>query len=143
MTVLDADATAMHAASANVVQSASPSVSYVASDGFTGISPEARFDWIVSNPPVHRGQPDDFSILEDLCRGAVSHLSPGGSLFVVAQEHVPVGLMIEAADSIDRRFARVGMLYADGRFVVWRADIDVTREANVIVQKKKKKQKKN
>jgi hypothetical protein len=60
---------------------------------------------------------------------------------VVAQEHVPVGLMIEAADSVDRRFSRVGMLYADGRFIVWRADIDVTREAKVLTQKEKKKKK--
>jgi len=29
-----------------------------------------KYEWIVSNPPVHRGQPDDFRVVRDLISGA-------------------------------------------------------------------------
>lgn len=32
------------------------------------------FDWVVSNPPVHAGQPDDFRVVSELIAGAPSRL---------------------------------------------------------------------
>ena len=41
-------------------------------------APPPTYDWIVSNPPVHRGQPDDFSVVQLLIRGAPARLRRGG-----------------------------------------------------------------
>lgn len=40
---------------------------YTLADGWQ--SQSDLFDWVVSNPPVHAGQPDDFSVLEELIQG--------------------------------------------------------------------------
>ena len=77
-----------------------------------------RYDWIVSNPPVHHGQPDDFRVLITLLRGARRRLKPDGVLWIVAQEQVPVGRLL----ALHGRFAWVRAQEADGgRFVVWSA----------------------
>jgi hypothetical protein len=91
-------------------------------------------------------------VLQALISGAIARLKPGGSLFLVAKEHVPVGLIIEATDASKRRFASVEMLFADGRFTVWRADTHAVGAAAAHVEdvvegskkksKKKKKKKK-
>ena len=54
-----------------------------------------KYEWIVSNPPVHRGQPDDFVALIELIGGARRRLRKGGVLWLVAQEQVPVGRLLE------------------------------------------------
>jgi len=78
-----------------------------------------RYDWIVSNPPVHRGQPDDFRVLEGLVAGARSKLRSRGVLWLVAQQQVPVGRILarHAGDFAWVRAAPSGC----GRFVVWSA----------------------
>ncbi len=59
--------------------------------------PPCLFEWVVSNPPVHREDSDDFAVLEALVRGAPGRLRPGGCLWLVAQECVPVGAVFNAA----------------------------------------------
>ena len=67
---------------------------------------------------VHHGQPDDFRVLIALLRGARRRLKPGGVLWLVAQEQVPVGRLL----ALHGRFAWVRATEADGgRFVVWSA----------------------
>jgi 16S rRNA (guanine1207-N2)-methyltransferase len=78
-----------------------------------------RFDWIVSNPPVHRGLTDDFEVVRGLAAGAPARLRPGGCLWVVAQSYVPVGALLEAVPAFDT----VALHFSDGRFVVWRASV--------------------
>ena len=43
---------------------------------------------IVSNPPVHAGIPDCFSVVEKLAMHAADSLKPDGKLWIVAQEQV-------------------------------------------------------
>lgn len=124
--LLDADALALAAASENV-----PGGRLHLSDGWPTDAQESShralregshaFHWIVSNPPVHSGQPDDFRVLFGLCRGAPSRLKQGGSLWVVAQEQVPVGriMVIAAGDSFKSIRA---IMVPGGRFVVWHAE---------------------
>jgi len=57
---------------------------------------------------------DDFRVLMDLVQGAGQRLRKGGELWIVAQEHVPVGGLL--AD-----FTDVSCPVDDGRFVVWHA----------------------
>jgi hypothetical protein len=104
------------------------------------------FDWIISNPPYHRGLNDDFSVMCELGKGAAGvvgtssggggdkkrpRLKPGGSLWIVAQSYVPVGALLEgllpAGGGVVKgrphssAFAKVDLWNSDGRFAVWRA----------------------
>ena len=124
--MLDADAVALDAARANVPAAARAflcsgwpdprAASPASADG----APPPTYDWIVSNPPVHRGQPDDFSVVQLLIRGAPARLRRGGVLWLVCQEQVPVGRMLAA----DGRYAWVEATVSDdGRFVTWSAGV--------------------
>lgn len=77
-----------------------------------------RYDWIVSNPPVHRGQPDCFDVVLALIRGARERLRTGGVLWIVAQEQVPVGRMLRAHGGFGWMRASPS---DDGRFLTWSA----------------------
>ena len=119
--MLDADAVAMHAAKLNVPGAARHwhgAVWPQTSRAFSAGKP-MRYHWIVSNPPVHRGQPDDFRVVAELIRGSRKRLKRYGVLWLVAQEHVPMGRLL----ALHGRFASVeaSSVPPDGRFVVWRA----------------------
>jgi len=77
-----------------------------------------RYDWIVSGPPKHRGELDDFRVLQQLIRGAPQRLCKVGILWMVAQGHVPMGCLLTAAGDFDNVST---IIYACGRFIVWRA----------------------
>jgi len=111
LTLLDADAVALEACRENVPGARR----LLISDGWRALEGRRlRFDWIVSNPPVHWGRADDFSVLLELVHGAGPRLRPGGVLWIVAQEYVPVGGLLGD-------FSDVSCPFDDGRFVVWRA----------------------
>ena len=117
--LLDADAVAIAAARENVPTAARCFVcaGWPPLTSFKKRKPK-RYDLIVSNPPVHAGQPDDFGVLVTMIRGARRRLRKGGSLWFVAQEQVPAGRLL----ALHGRFAWVKAApTADGRFVVWSA----------------------
>jgi len=138
VTLLDADAVALEAAKRNL-----PKAKAVLGDGFLALqnleAEGSLFDFIVSNPPVHRGRPDDWRVLRELLKGAPMVLRPGGQLWLVVQEHVPVGRLISlASDDVDGDFDTadasdskdayssgcwddIEMECTDGRFAVWSA----------------------
>jgi hypothetical protein len=136
--LLDGDALAMDAAEKNVggaagyhLRSSWPASAAVSgaseADGCLGEGSHA-FDWIVSNPPVHAGQPDDFRVVAELVAGAASRLKPGGVLWIVTQEQIPVGRIFAAAaragGSSAGGYAKVEVLQPTGdRFVVWKATV--------------------
>ena len=83
-----------------------------------------RFEWIVSNPPVHRGVAQYFGVLRRLAHGAAARLARGGSVWIVAQEQIPVGLVLEST----ALYAEVALHRDDGRFCVWRARVATEEE---------------
>lgn len=97
VSMCDADAVALGAARVNV-----PHARHVVlADGWAaagegvrggGCDDDAwrtrRFDWILSNPPVHRGVPDDLRVLTGLLGGARARLRPHGDLWIVTQAQV-------------------------------------------------------
>ena len=118
---LDADAIALRAARSNVPTAKRFFLCAGWPDTLTAFARRGkpkRYDWIVSNPPVHRGQPDDFSVIETLIHGSRKRLKRHGVLWMVAQEQVPIGRML----ATHGRFAWVeASISLDGRFVVWSA----------------------
>lgn len=128
LTLLDADALAVVAAQKNMDAlraSADDAVAprrsarVVLSDGFNALPARRRFDLIVSNPPVHAGAADDFSVLTRLLTEAPGRLRRGGSLWLVAQAQVPVGRLAAFVGGW-RRCRPVAI--ARGRFVAWHAE---------------------
>lgn len=113
--LLDADTVALEAANTNVPSAdATFSCAGWPLAGRMGV----KYDWIVSNPPVHRGQPDDFVALIELIGGARRRLRKGGVLWLVAQEQVPVGRLLELHGGFGWVRAQTS---EDGRFVTWSA----------------------
>ena len=144
--LLDADAVAIEAAKKNLVIPAdaaatdgafggsSSSISSSAaeavlhlSDGWSALGRDERFDLIVSNPPVHNGERTDLRVLRELITHAPSHLTEGGSLYIVAQESIPVGAMLSAARADDgAKYCGIELIpeaTQRGRFHVWRASV--------------------
>jgi 16S rRNA G1207 methylase RsmC len=139
--LLEADSVAMAAAAENCASAVSQRKHRALQDGW-GESSEAagphphrqKFDWIVSNPPVHAGLPDDLRLLAHLCRGAPARLKPGGTLWVVSQAQVPVGRLLAAATAAATAapneqqcgggFESICATFSScRRFLVWRATI--------------------
>ena len=87
----DADALAVRAAKINVPEAEA----VVLSDCWDALPAKPKkFNWIVSNPPVHLGIQTDFRVLRTLIAGASKRLKPGGQLWLVTQTYVPVGALI-------------------------------------------------
>ena len=75
----------------------------------------ARYDAILSNPPLHKGLVEDHAHLQQLIADAPAHLQPGGILQIVVQRRVPLDRLLS------QHFATVTTPAATGRFRVWRA----------------------
>ena len=111
--MLDADALALRAAALNL-----PGATLHLSDCWAALPPSLRFDWIVSNPPVHNGVQPDFRVLLQLIEGAAKRLLPGGVVYIVCQGYVPVGRLLALQPRLRHSAAACA---DDGRFTVWRA----------------------
>ncbi|MGQ9371831.1 methyltransferase [Azospirillum sp. A39] len=112
LTLLDVDAVALHAAAQNV-----PGATLVASDGWTGLDAAARYDLILSNPPLHRGKEEDFGALDSLVRGAAARLRSRGALVSVTQRTAGAAALFRSA------FATVELLAATPHYQVWRGAV--------------------
>lgn len=55
-----------------------------------------RFDWIVMNPPFHNGPLTDIALGQRLVAGTCAALRPGGTLWMVANAHLPYGALLTA-----------------------------------------------
>lgn len=108
LTLLDIDAVALHAARQNV-----PDAEMVLSDGLAGLGTRERFGLILSNPPLHRGKDEDFSMLEALVAGTKQYLKLRGTLIAVTQRTAGVGKLFKTA------FGHAEMLLETPQFQVW------------------------
>lgn len=107
LTLLDVDAVALEAARENV-----PGASLLLRDGLPpGVA--SPLDFLLTNPPFHRGKTEDPGMIEALANRAAEVLSPRGALVLVTQRRLP----LEAP--LRRRFGRVSVLGDDPVFRVW------------------------
>lgn len=115
--MLDADAVALVAAGENV-----PAGRAILGAGLSATR-RARYDLIVSNPPIHTGVREDHRTLERLITEAPPHLLPGGRLVLVVQRRIPLDRLLTTS------FETIDTLADDGRFRVWSASSPREREA--------------
>jgi 16S rRNA (guanine1207-N2)-methyltransferase len=54
-----------------------------------------RLDWIVMNPPFHTQQREDRELGQKFCLSALKMLKPRGSLYLVANRHMPYEILFE------------------------------------------------
>jgi 16S rRNA G1207 methylase RsmC len=116
--MLDSDVLALEAAAMNV-----PHSSRYCGDSLAVVP--GQFDWIVSNPPVHVELMTDFGALKDLLATAPARLVPGGKLYLVAQQYVPVPHVSDAATKLG-----LSIKAATGRFTVWEWTAPSTNKAD-------------
>ncbi len=88
--LLDYDALAIMAARENIA-----GAEYIQGDGLA--SCRARYDLIVSNPPIHAGAKQDFGVVKELLAAAPRYLTSRGHLVLVTQKTVPIARFAPAA----------------------------------------------
>lgn len=115
--LLDADAVATTAARENIAAAPAPAgrtAKVATGDGWRAAPAYRRYDFIVSNPPIHTGKGRDYRVLTDLVETAPRRLLPKGTLWLVVQAQVPL------RDMLDANFDDVSVAWEDTRFKVWR-----------------------
>lgn len=85
----------------------------LACDGLIGL--KARYDWILSNPPIHSGVKTDNHLSMQLLADVDQHLQPGGQLVIVANRHLPYEKWL------GQTFNQVNQLSVSQHFKVLRA----------------------
>ena len=105
--LLDNDALSLEAAAQNL-----SGATLILSQGFSALGSE-RFDWIVSNPPYHRGKAGTAAVLEELCIRAGEYLRPGGGLRCVVQSTHAL------APTLKKTFSTVSVIAETPGFRVW------------------------
>lgn len=100
--LIEIDSLALEAARENV-----PDARAIAGTSLAAVA-GARYDLIVSNPPIHAGVAEDHGVLADLIGDAPQHLNPGGRLLLVVQRRVRADAMIAAAFGAVERVAATG-----------------------------------
>jgi 16S rRNA (guanine1207-N2)-methyltransferase len=107
--LLDNDSVALEAARENV-----PGAQLLLGTALADAG-SARYDAILSNPPLHKGLVEDHAQLEQLIADAPAPLQPGGILQIVVQRRVPLDRLLA------KPFATVTIAAENGRYRVWRA----------------------
>ena len=117
LTLLDIDGLALDAAAHNLETLSTPPVAddYLQSEGWQSASPEAKWDWIVANPPYHRGKSETLDAVAELVHGARLHLAPDGVLQFVVQRRLPVEPLLR------RDFQHVAVVADEGAYRIWQA----------------------
>jgi len=106
--LVDSDALAVEAARRNL-----PDARVHLGDAWSALPETARFDLIVSNPPLHRGKGEDFELIGKLIDGAARQLRRRGELLIVAQRRIQLGRWL------GDRFAAVSVERESGGFRLW------------------------
>ena len=76
--------------------------------------PPGSFDVVVTNPPFHVDVEVDRAIAQRFIEASARLLHPRGRLYVVANRFLPY------REWLQERFSRVGIVWEDARYRVWR-----------------------
>jgi 16S rRNA (guanine1207-N2)-methyltransferase len=108
------DATDADSWSIELTKINAPTVHAAVSDGWQAIGLDRSYDLIISNPPVHIGKEQDYSVLEGLLRDAKPRLHYRGRIIVVVQHHVPLERMAK-----EEEYKIVELLEHNAGYKVW------------------------
>jgi 16S rRNA (guanine1207-N2)-methyltransferase len=129
LTLLDASALALESSRRSLAASGldPAAVTLLASDGLAELSPAAadRFDWIVSNPPFHRGVRNDLDVAAAFFRTAGTFLRETGRMVVVFNRHLPYPQWLQGA------FGHVERLVESGEYTV----VEASRPTRSVTRK--------
>ena len=109
LTMLDTSALAIES-SHRSAQLNKLDVTLLHSDGFSEVT--RKYDWILSNPPFHRGVETDYETSRKFCNEARRHLNPNGNIMLVANRHLPY------ANWLETTFDKVSVVAANRMFKV-------------------------
>ena len=109
LTLLDVSAIALES-SRRTLERNGLQAQLLPSDGLDQV--EGRFDWIVSNPPFHRGVRNDLDIAANFFAAAGTFLTQNGRIIIVCNRHLPY------AEWLQTHFDQVERLCANDQFVV-------------------------
>jgi 16S rRNA (guanine1207-N2)-methyltransferase len=107
--LIDFDSIATLAAKQNV-----PLARVMTADSLAAVH-DKKYDLIVSNPPIHAGKGEDFTVLLRFLADVTAALAPGGTLLFVVQATVPI------KKELTKLFGQVDVAQANKQFTVWRA----------------------
>lgn len=89
----EADSRALKLAKHNLKPFSKPALSFFWQDVTKGLSAPG-YDWIVMNPPFHRGEHTDHSLGIRFVEIASAALRPGGELHMVSNAHLPYQFVV-------------------------------------------------
>ncbi len=112
LTLLDDSALALESARLSLLANGLQA-ELLPSDGLAEV--RQRFDWIVSNPPFHRGVVSDYGIAHRFFAQARSVLSKQGKMLLVSNNHLPYEAWLA------EQFGRVDQLESGSGYKVLRA----------------------
>ncbi len=107
---VDLNAFAIEATKKNV-----PGVQAIWGNSWDALPIEAKYDLIISNPPVHQGARQTTQPLEYFISKAKTHLAPDGLMTLVVQGTIPVKKFF------DRANLRSALMAEDATYQVWQA----------------------
>ena len=93
--LVDHDALALRAARHNLAGGAAE---FIQAENLTPLT--ARYDLMLSNPPIHAGNKLDYSVVQQLVEEAPRYLAARGQLLLVTQQTVPVQRWAKAAETV-------------------------------------------
>ncbi|MEE8496665.1 MAG: methyltransferase [Xanthomonadales bacterium] len=109
LTLLDSSALALESARCSL-RANGMEATVLASDGLSHLG--GSFDWIISNPPFHRGISSDLDIARNFFTGAGNFLTKTGKILLVCNQHLPYPAWLRDY------FTRVEVVRADWGFKV-------------------------
>jgi len=112
LTLLDVSALALEASGRSLSLNGL-TAALLPSDGLSELA--GRYDWIISNPPFHRGLSNDLEIAEHFFAAAGTFLTKNGRIVIVCNRHLPY------ASWLQNHFDRVERLDANSEFMIIQA----------------------
>jgi len=109
LTLLDVSAIALESTRRSLAANGMEAT-VVASDGLSGV--EGNFDWIISNPPFHRGIRNDLEIARKFFANAGDFLTETGKILLVCNHHLSYPAWLK------EYFTRVEVVRHDREFKV-------------------------